>query len=688
MDRRRGKPESSEITTQLNDLLMNNFCIFALIALIVLTGTSRAETELVGFLETYCADCHNPEKKKGKIDLTPLIKNPDLSDAGFLQGIHDAVSFEDMPPEDETQPTGKERADFLAAVKALMTASGSEFTEKSMHPGLGNYVDHKTLFTEPKVRKAATPVRLWRMSPHIFMQHANSLSRAPLLRVQNNQGSDGLHPAFAYMTPPHTFRDHAEAHVFEEATTELLFDVCWQIAGLQVAGKRQPAVIKAFTELKEPQAEHWRQIIRTQFHLAMRSEPSEEETAALVSLAEKTQADTGPREALQTLLTAILLKPEAVYRFELGTGDPDEFGRVFLAPHELKYALAYALTDHVPDAALEKAAGRGQLTTRADVRREAERLLADHKASEPRLLRFFQEYFEYPGAAEVFKDNRRANAVFANERIRDADLLVLHILNEDRDVLKRLLTEDSLFIESIPSEPVERRYRVFHLPDYGFPRQWKFEENQPVKPPIGKRSGILTHPAWLLSFSDNEKNQAIQRGRWVQMKLLGGIVPDTPIGVDAKLPTDPHLTLREKMNQVTRAEYCWTCHKKMDPLGLPFEQFDDFGRFRETELDRPIDTTGEVAVGVDDIDGLIGDPFEMLERFAHSEHVEQVFVRHVFRYFLGRNESVDDAPTLIDAHLAYRDSNGSMRALVLSLLTSDSFLYRQLPETRGGVGRE
>ena len=39
----------------------------------------------------------------------------------------------------------------------------------------------------------------------------------------------------------------------------------------------------------------------------------------------------------------------------------------------------------------------------------------------------------------------------------------------------------------------------------------------------------------------------------MQIKLLGGTVPDTPIGVDAKLPTDPHLTLREKMGQVTTA---------------------------------------------------------------------------------------------------------------------------------------
>ena len=116
----------------------------------------------------------------------------------------------------------------------------------------------------------------------------------------------------------------------------------------------------------------------------------------------------------------------------------------------------------------------------------------------------------------------------------------------------------------------------------------------------------------------------------------------------------------------------------MDPLGLPFEQFDDFGRWRETELDRPVNTTGNIAVGVPEVDGPVADPFEMLERLAASEHVEQVFVRHAFRYFLGRNETLDDAPTLIDAHRAYREQGGSFKALVASLLTSDSFLYRRV----------
>lgn len=51
-------------------------------------------------------------------------------------------------------------------------------------------------------------------------------------------------------------------------------------------------------------------------------------------------------------------------------------------------------------------------------------------------------------------------------------------------------------------------------------------------------------------------------------------------------------------------------------------------------------------------------------------------MRHAFRFFLGRNETLSDARTLQEADKSYLESGGSFKALVLSLLTSDSFLYR------------
>ena len=67
----------------------------------------------------------------------------------------------------------------------------------------------------------------------------------------------------------------------------------------------------------------------------------------------------------------------------------------------------------------------------------------------------------------------------------------------------------------------------------------------------------------------------------------------------------------------------------------------------------------------------------MMQRLGRSDRVRQSFIRHLFRYFMGRNEMLSDSKTLIAAEKAYLDNGGSFKALVVSLLSSDSFLYRR-----------
>ena len=191
--------------------------------------------------------------------------------------------------------------------------------------------------------------------------------------------------------------------------------------------------------------------------------------------------------------------------------------------------------------------------------------------------------------------------------------------------------------------------------------------------PEGQRLGILTHPSWLISQSDAMDNHAIHRGLWIRKRLLGGGVPDVPITVDAQLPDEPDTTLRSRM-RVTRETYCWSCHQKMDPLGLPFEMYNHVGLYRQFEQGQPVDTSGEIIDSGDPaLDGPVTDALDMITKLANSERVEQVFVRHAFRYWMGRNETLHDAPVLQAAHKAYRDNGGSMNALITSLVTSDAF---------------
>ena len=93
---------------------------------------------------------------------------------------------------------------------------------------------------------------------------------------------------------------------------------------------------------------------------------------------------------------------------------------------------------------------------------------------------------------------------------------------------------------------------------------------------------------------------------------------------------------------------------------------------------RKIDATGEIAFSGDPkVDGDVKDAVEMMHRLGHSDRARQSFIRHLFRYFMGRNEMLSDSKTLIEAEKAYLDNDGSFKALVVSLLSSDSFLYRR-----------
>ena len=246
-----------------------------------------------------------------------------------------------------------------------------------------------------------------------------------------------------------------------------------------------------------------------------------------------------------------------------------------------------------------------------------------------------------------------------------------------------------------------------------------WQPDQPLRMPENQRAGLLTHPAWLVAHSFNAENDPVRRGIWIYEKLLAGYMPDVPPDVDAQVPEDHTKTLRERM-EFLRQDECWKCHHKVNPLGEAFEIFNHYGRwidadyfdeeeklltrlrtFHEYEEDgrtrsvfrminheelvasgkitsQPVNARGSFdEIGISGISGEFSDATEMCRILAKSPRVRQSIIRHAFRYFMGRNETLSDSPTLIDADRAYVDSGGSFKAVVIALLSSDSFLYRK-----------
>ncbi|MBA4019780.1 MAG: hypothetical protein C0483_21655 [Pirellula sp.] len=458
--------------------------------------------------------------------------------------------------------------------------------------------------------------------------------------------------------------------------------------------------------------------------------PSSSESNEYLAIVKQSIKKLGKEEGAVLGLSSIFLDRDAIFRPELAErGTPDQYGRVMLNDWELGLAVNHALRYIKPDEELRQAIVEGRMRTREDVRREVERMLADDSVRKPRILQFFRDYFDYDLGGYICKDGRALNETGVSNQgsshyramfdaTASTDRLIELILQEDKDVLKQLLTTDRVVAtkadniyfgerrtreeaKAAAAQKKEATAKSGKRPNENFNvtpanlsgpktsarvsrRSYGAGSMQPDRilatAPEGQRLGILTHPSWLVSHSDAMDNHAIRRGKWVRERLLGGGIPDVPITVDAMLPDEPDHTLRDRM-RVTREAYCWTCHQKMDPLGLPFEMYNHAGLFRTTELDKPVDTTGEIIEsGEPALDGKVADALEMIRKLAESRRVEQVFVRHAFRFWMGRNETLNDAPVLQEAYRAYKDGGGSMNALLASLLTSDAFLYRTRSE--------
>ena len=114
-------------------------------------------------------------------------------------------------------------------------------------------------------------------------------------------------------------------------------------------------------------------------------EPRPSEFADTLAFCQAAVAKAGKQRGLQTTLISIMLKPEAVYRLEVGLGEEDAHGRRRLSWQELAHALAFALMDQGPTLikvaegeTLWDLAAAGKLETPAQIQAVVKRLSLIH----------------------------------------------------------------------------------------------------------------------------------------------------------------------------------------------------------------------------------------------------------------------------------------------------------------------
>lgn len=667
-------------------------------------GSLKLPAEIVTFLRRHCLECHGTKEPGGDLSLQGIANGGTFGvrDAKTWQRVLEQIESGAMPPEEadaKSKPGPALRGRVLVWIRQSLRHIGQpvDLGHRST-PSTGNWLDHDLLFAAPTKPPHASGSlsrgRLWRLTGKAYLEFIQSLNVRYRLgfRTYGNQRVRSPWELSAHGG----FRDYAALHRIGEPEIEHHLRNARRVARAIIARlpKRGgiPALKVVLNQGKTSTSKQVQAAVAAAFEGLIGRKPNSDEESRYAGFLRSSLEMLEPDTALEQLLVAVLCHLEVMYRIEL-----PEVGqqRSILPPRDLARAIAYAVTDREPDAELLKAVSIGKLTNSADVAVQVTRLLADSELAKPRILRFFQEYFGYTAAIDVFKDSttrkqagfRGKNDWHPNFFVSDTDRLIEWVVATDRDVLFQLLTTNKTFTvtgntkqaRGIPRYP-KKPFSLFaqtalDIYEIGITRM-EWSADRPFEMPAKHRMGILTHPSWLIAHSTNFDNNAIDRGRWIREKLLGGRIPNIPVTVDAQLPDEPEHTLRRRMH-VTREAACWTCHRYMDPLGLPFEQFDHFGRYRTAELDKPVETGGRIqGSGETAIDSEVKDPFELISRLARSKRVQQVFVRHVFRYFMGRNETLGDGPTLVAAHSAYVEGGGSLNALITSILTSDGFLYR------------
>ena len=95
-------------------------CFLLLVSFTVTTVVSAKEP-FEAFLETHCASCHGPDKKKGDLRFDQLSRNFRMGEDSHLWAeVVEKVNSGEMPPEDEPQPKQDEIATFIAELDARL----------------------------------------------------------------------------------------------------------------------------------------------------------------------------------------------------------------------------------------------------------------------------------------------------------------------------------------------------------------------------------------------------------------------------------------------------------------------------------------------------------------------------------------------------------------------------------------
>lgn len=373
-------------------------------------------------------------------------------------------------------------------------------------------------------------------------------------------------------------------------------------------------------------------------------------------------------DGLRIVLQVLLQAPQLLYHLERVVPlvvDPD--GLVTLDGYELASRLSYFVTGSPPDAELIEAAASGELMTDVGLESHARRLLATSLARD-QMVDFFIQWLQVRDAATA----PRAPSVIAAEELQavrpwlleEVSAFVRQIVFEENGTLSELLTRSESFL----NEPLAKLYGVSGITG---------TELRRVALPPEQRGGLLTLPAFLFTGHSPLETDPIQRGKRISERLLCQVLPSPPATVPDLPPVRENQTTRERFAEHSTNPSCSGCHVLLDSVGFGLEQFDNVGRYRETEHGEPVDATAHLPLG-DAPPVPFNGVLDLSRQLLASADFEDCFTRQWLRYSLGRSDLGADGFSHARLRERFSASGGRIQELVVALTLSPSFRRRSL----------
>lgn len=344
------------------------------------------------------------------------------------------------------------------------------------------------------------------------------------------------------------------------------------------------------------------------------------------------KAESTFEDGAKVVVSAMLQSPYFLYRHEIGRAAGGS-GVYDLTPHEIASNLSYLLTGTMPDDALlqaaDAAAAQGTTLTSDQIAQHALRLLEDPATkplAEAEMMRFMRGWLQLNRLVTAVKDNTgfALSDAVRKDMMAETQALVVDTAFTQNGTFANLLQADYTFINSNLAA------------HYGLGGAGGTELTRVTLAPGQRDRGILGHGSFLTGHGGAKLSSPTQRGKMVRTRLLCQPLEPPPPGVDPNIkPLEIPSTTRAQLEQHTENSACNTCHQLMDPIGVGFEHYDTFGRWRNDENGIPVDVTGTIVRPPSGEDFNFSGVTELTDYLAASEDVKACMVRYWSYYAFG-----------------------------------------------------